>query len=226
MARAAIDLGYEYLAITEHSKAVTVAKGLDEDALKKRTDEIRDLDDKLDHIRLFAGIEVDILKSGELDLDEKILSELDWVVASVHSYFKLEEEEMTRRVISALKSGVVHCFGHPTGRMIKSRDPIRLDLDRIFEVCLEHGVCLELNSQPDRLDLSDIHCRRAKNAGVPIVISTDAHQTSEYEFMDYGILTARRGWLEKGDVVNTRGLTQFTKFLKNRGAPGRSFKTS
>lgn len=214
MADAARSRGYEYLAITEHSKAVTVAQGLDEDAILKHADDIRELNDNLDDLWLMPGIEVDILKSGKLDLDENVLSHLDWVTASVHSYFKMDEKEMTDRIIRAIKSGVIHCLGHLTGRMIADRDPVAIDLERIFDACLEHGVALEINAQPDRLDLSDVHCRRAKAAGVPLVIATDAHQTSEFDFVRYGLLVARRGWLEKDNVLNTKTARQLRDYLK------------
>ncbi len=216
MAHGARDRGYEYLAITEHSKAVTVAQGLDEDALRKHADAIRELDEQLDDLWLLPGIEVDILKSGKLDLDERVLAELDWVVASVHSHFKLDEEEMTDRILAAVKSGVVHCIGHLTARMIGARDPIEIDLDRILEACRDHGVCLELNAQPNRLDLPDVHCSRAKDAGVLISIATDAHQISEYDFMRYGLMTARRGRLEKDDVINTMTAGNLRKYLEKR----------
>lgn len=213
LAHAAIDRGYQYLAITEHSKAVTVAQGMNEDRLRKHMDKIRKLDDDLDDLWLMPGIEVDILKNGGLDLDEKLLSELDWVVASIHSHFKLNEDQMTDRIIAAVNSGVVHCLGHLTTRMIGKREPIKLDMDTIFEACSDMGVCLEINSQPDRLDLQDIYCRGAKEAGVKFSVSTDTHQISELDFMRYGLLVARRGWLEKGDIINTMTAKSLSKYM-------------
>ncbi len=213
MAKAARDKGYGFLAVTEHSKAVSVARGLDEEDLKAHADKIRALDEKYDDFWLMTGIEVDILKSGKLDLDEKILARLDWVVASVHSYFDLEEKEMTDRLLAAVQSGVVHSLGHPTGRMIGSRDPIRFDQDRVFAACRKYGVCLEINAQPDRLDLPDTLCKRAKEAGMSFSVVTDAHHRVDLDFMHYGVLVARRGWLEKKDVLNTRTMKQLKRHL-------------
>ncbi len=203
MARAAQDKGYDYLAITDHSKAVRVANGLDEERLRKHVDDIRAVNSKLDEFRLLAGVEVDILEDGRLDLDEDLLAGLDWVNASVHSRFELPKDKMTERVVRAIESGVVNCIAHPLGRQLGSRAEIALDLDKVFAACTENGVCLEINAYPDRLDLPDIHCQRAKEAGVEIVISTDAHKTDDLDFMQFGIDVARRGWLEKKDIVNT-----------------------
>jgi DNA polymerase (family 10) len=148
-------------------------------------------------------VEVDILKNGDLDLDEDLLAELDWVNAAVHSHFNLAKKKMTGRLLAAIRSGVVDCLAHPFGRMLESREPIQFDIDRVFEACRDEGVCLEINAYPDRLDLPDIYCQRAKQAGVDIVISTDAHKVSDLDFMRYGVSVARRGWLEKRDIVNT-----------------------
>ncbi len=211
MAKAAKERGYDYLAITDHSKAVHVANGLDERRLRKHADKIRDVKSRLKGFHLLAGVEVDILKDGRLDLDEKLLDELDWVNASVHSQFGMSKKKMTERLLNAIRSGVVDCIAHPLGRQIGSREPVQLDLDRILEACKENSVCLEINAYPDRLDLPDIHCKRARDAGVRIVISTDAHTVGDLDFMHYGVGVARRGWLEKKDVVNTstaRGVTK------------------
>jgi DNA polymerase (family 10) len=216
MVDAARNRGYEYLAITEHSRAVTVAGGLDEDQVRKHADTIREVNEKISDFWILAGIEVDILKSGKLDLAEKTLADLDWVVASVHSYFKLNRDDMTDRLLAAVRSGVVHCLGHPTDRMIGKRDPITFDVERVVEACTEHKVCLEINSQPDRLDLPDFHCRRVRHAGVRFAMVTDAHSNIELDFMRYGILVARRGWLEKGHVINTKTARQLEAWLSNR----------
>jgi len=165
---------------------------------------------------LLAGVEGDILKGGGLDISEKVLADLDWVVASVHSYFRLDEDAMTDRLLAAVGSGVVDCIGHPFGRLIGRRDPIRFDADRVFEACREHGVCLEINSYPDRLDLPDLWCKRAKEAGCTMVISTDAHKIADLDLIGFGVSVARRGWLEKGDVLNTRPLPALRKRLKRR----------
>ncbi len=203
MAEAAKGMAHDYLAITDHSKAVTMAGGLDEDGLRKHADEIREVDGSMRGFKLLAGIEVDILKSGRLDLDEDALADLDWVVASIHYHLSLGRRKMTDRIVSAVRSGVVHAIGHPLGRMLGKRDPIDVDLDEVFAACREHGVRLEINAQPARLDLPDTHCQRAKEAGVGFTISTDAHKVGDLRFQRFGVAVARRGWLEKGDVLNT-----------------------
>jgi len=203
MAAAARELGYGYLAITDHSPAVRVTRGLDEKRLARQVEAIHALDRELDDLLLLSGIEVDILKDGSLDLPRRALEDLDWVVASVHSYFNLSKKEMTRRVVRAVESGVVHCLGHPLGRMIGSRDPLDLDLEPVFRACREHDVALEINSHPNRLDLPDIHCREARDQGVALVITTDAHRADNLHLIEYGVGVARRGWLKKKDVLNT-----------------------
>ncbi len=217
MVEAARKRGYDYVAITDHSKAVAVARGMDEKRLQKRADVIRDLDRDVEDIRVFPGVEVDILKSGRLDLDEDLLAELDWVTASVHSHFDLPEKAMTARVLSAIESGVVHAISHPTGREIGKREPIALDLDRVFEAAAASHVCLEINAYPNRLDLPDIYCKRAAEAGVTLVICTDAHSLAGLSFMPYGVDVARRGWLERKDVLNTRTLKQVEKHIAKIG---------
>ena len=216
MVEAARRRGYRYLAITDHSQAVTVAHGLTAERLGRQADRVRKLAARLKNFRLLAGIEVDILKDGRLDLPEKVLEGLDWVVASVHSMFEMDEAKMTERLLAAIGSGVVDCLGHPFGRLIGSRDPIRFDVDRVFEACREHGVCLEINSYPDRLDLPDIFCKRAKEAGLVMVISTDAHKPADLDLMPFGVSVARRGWLEKKDVLNTLSAAALRKRLKSR----------
>jgi DNA polymerase (family 10) len=214
MAAAARAHGYEYLAITDHSKAVTVARGLDDAAARKHADRIREYGEKLKGFWLLAGIEVDILKDGRLDLDEKVLAELDWVCASVHSYFEMSEAEMTERIVRAVRSGVVHCIGHPFGRLIGKRDAVRFDPEKVFAACKEMGVCLEINSYPDRLDLPDVHCKRAREMGLEMVISTDSHKIGDLDLIEFGVGVARRGWLEKGDVLNTLTAAALKKRLK------------
>ena len=214
LAEAARKLGYKYLAITDHSKAVRVAGGLNAAALGRQADRIRELDAGLDGFYLLAGVEVDILKDGRLDLPETLLGGLDWVVASIHSAFSLAQAEMTDRILAAVRSGVVHCLGHPFGRIIGRRDPIQFDVDRVFEACREAGVCLEINAYPDRLDLPDVYCKRAREMGVTMAVSTDAHKIADLDLMQYGVSVARRGWLEKGDVLNTLSLSALRKRLK------------
>ncbi|HEY0947439.1 MAG TPA: DNA polymerase/3'-5' exonuclease PolX [Opitutaceae bacterium] len=225
MATAAQARGYEYLAITDHSKAVAIVKGLNEARLKKHVEAIRKVAASLEGERavgrgrargfwLLAGVEVDILRDGRLDLDERVLASLDWVVASVHSHFHLDEAAMTKRLLAAVRSGVVHCLGHPLGRIIGRREPIQADWQKIFAACREHRVRIEINAQPDRLDMPDHLCQLAKAAGVGFVISTDAHKQSDLEFMPLGVGMARRGWLERHDVLNTLSSLLLRKNLR------------
>ncbi len=216
MARAAADRGYRFFALTDHSKRVTMAGGLDDDAARKHADAIREVDGDLDDLWLMAGIEVDVLKSGKLDLEQKTLESLDWVVASIHYDRNLDRDAMTERYLSAVESGVVHCLGHPLGRVIGGRDPLPLDLDRLFEACAEHGVCIEINAQPDRLDLPDTHVKRARDAGVLFTLGTDAHKIGDLDFMPFGVGVARRGWLERKHVLNTRTVKQLRKWLDKK----------
>lgn len=213
MLRAAADRGYAYYAVTDHSKRVTMANGLDDDAALRHADAIREAGEKVDDLWVLAGIEVDILKDGSLDLKESTLAELDWVVASIHYDLDLDEEAMTNRLLSAVRSGVVHCLGHPTARRLGKRGPIPFDADQVFEACAQHGVALEINAQPQRLDLPDAYCKRAKEAGVRFVISTDAHKRSDLDLLPFGVDVARRGWLKRDDVLNTSTTAQLRKRL-------------
>jgi DNA polymerase (family X) len=214
MARAARAGGLDYLAITDHTKRVTMANGLNDEQALKHADAIREVDSGMKRFWLLAGIEVDILKSGKLDLKEKTLAQLDWVVASVHYDRELGKEAMTDRIVKAVESGVVHCLGHPLGRIIGKREPLVVDLDRIVGACIDNDVWLEINAQPDRLDLPDIHCRRARDAGAQFAISTDAHSAEGLGVMPLGVTVARRGWLRKADVLNTKGIAELRKALR------------
>jgi DNA polymerase (family 10) len=216
MAEAARDYGLDYLAITDHSKRVTMANGLNDDQALKHAEEIRKVNDGMKRFWLLAGIEVDILKSGKLDLKEQTLAELDWVVASIHYDRAMSRKKMTERVLAAIKSGVIHCWGHPLGRIIGQREPIPVDMDRIIEACVEHNVWLEVNCQPDRLDLPDNYCRRAREAGVRFTMGTDSHSADGFSSIPFGVNTARRGWLEKKDIINTKTITELKKELKKR----------
>lgn len=214
MAEAARDCGFDYLAVTDHSKRVTVAGGLDDDAARKHTDAIREVNGKMKRFWLLAGIEVDILKNGKLDLSAKTLTDMDWVVASVHYDRDMNRDAMTDRIVAALDTGLVHCLAHPLGRIIGQRDPIALDIDRIVEACVRNNVCLEINCQPDRLDLPDIYCRSAREAGICFALGTDAHSVEGLRLMPLGVTVARRGWLRKEDVLNTKTITELRKHLK------------
>jgi DNA polymerase (family 10) len=218
MAQAARDRGYAYLAITDHTKAVAIANGMDEDRLRAHADRIREENERYDDLWLMTGVEVDILKDGRLDIEPALLDELDWVIASVHSYFDLDEKAMTARLVAAIGSGVVDCIGHPLTRQLGVRDKIAIDVDAVFEACRDQGVALELNAQPERLDLPDIYCHRARDLGVPVAIATDAHRVNGLQSMRYGIDTARRGWLEPRHVVNSLAAEALAQRLARTGA--------
>ena len=218
MGEAAQKLGYEYIALTDHSKAVTVANGMDEKRTLEQMKKIRAAQKNVPEIRLLAGIEVDILKNGKLDLDDEVLAQLDVVVASVHSYMNLPREEMTERILAAIENPYVQIIAHPTGRLLMRREPFDYDMEKILDAAAKHGVAMESNAYPDRLDLNDVHLRMAKQRGVKIVISTDSHSTKHLSFMKYGVITARRGWIEKKDVLNTLPAAELLGAL--RAKPG------
>ena len=209
MGAAARDLGYDYIALTDHSKAVTVANGMDDKRTLEHMKKIRAAQKRVDGIRLLAGIEVDILKNGALDLADETLAQLDVVVASVHSYMNLDRSEMTDRLLRAIENPYTQILAHPTGRLLLRREPFEYDMEKILDAAKKHGVIVETNAYPDRLDLKDIHLRQAKKKGVKVVISTDSHSTINLNYMKYGVTTARRGWLEKSDVANTLPLASF-----------------
>jgi len=214
MAAAAKDRGYEYIALTDHSKAVTVANGLDEKRATKQIAKIHAAQKKISGIRLLTGMEVDILKDGRLDMDDELLAQLDIVITSVHSYMNLEKAAMTERILAAIENPYTQIIAHPTGRLVLRRDPFDYDMQKIFEAAKRHGVVMECNSHPDRLDLKDVHLRAARDAGVKLIIDTDSHATSHLDLMKYGVGTARRGWVEKKDVINTLPLDAFLSALR------------
>jgi len=214
MGNAAHELGYEYIALTDHSKAVTVANGMDEKRTLEQIRKIRDAQTRVKGIRLLAGIEVDILKTGKMDLADEVLAQLDCVVASVHSYMQMERAEMTDRLLAAIENPYVQIIAHPTGRLLLRREPFDYDMEKILEACRKNGVVMECNAYPDRLDLRDVYLRMARDRGVKIVISTDSHSTRTLPFMKYGVTTARRGWIEKRDVINTLPLDDFLAVLR------------
>jgi DNA polymerase (family 10) len=229
MAQAARALGHEYVALTDHSKAVTVANGLDEKRVLEQIKKIRAANERVRDIRLLAGIEVDILKDGALDLDDEVLAQLDVVVASVHSYMNLDRAAMTDRILAAVENPYTQIVAHPTGRVLLRREAFEYDMEKILDAARQHGVAMECNAYPDRLDLKDTYLRMAKERGVKIVISTDSHSTTNLKFMRYGVQMARRGWLEKTDVLNTlpaekllaalRPKPQAVRAAKPRSAP-------
>jgi DNA polymerase (family 10) len=203
MAAAAESLGYEYLAITDHSATHGFGNNVGPDELKKRIEEIRAFNERDHGLRLLAGSEVNIHPEGTLDYEDDLLAELDWVIASIHTGFSRSEATMTARMIAAIEHPDVDCIGHATGRLLTRRDPYPLDFEAVFEAAARSGTAFEINGSPKRRDLSDIHARMAKQAGVEIVLNTDAHAASSFEYMSYAIATARRGWLGPQDILNT-----------------------
>jgi DNA polymerase (family 10) len=214
MAAAAKALGHTYIAITDHSKAVTVANGLDEKRMAVQIKKLRAADEKGLGVRVFVGSEVDILKDGSLDYSDEILAQLDVVVCSVHSYMNLDSSAMTDRMLAAIENPYAQIIAHPTGRLLLRRDPFSYDMEKVLDACAKHGVAMECNSYPDRLDLKDLHLRMCKDRGVKVVISTDSHLAANLAYIRYGVLTARRGWLTKADVLNTLGPEQFLEALR------------
>ncbi len=214
MAEAAKARGYEYLAISDHSKRVTMAHGLDAARLAQSIKAIDKLNGRLKGITLLKSIECDILADGSLDLPDDILAQLDVVVCSVHYNFNLSKDKQTERVLRALDNKRVNIFGHPTGRLINERPGYEIDLEKVMRAAVERGCFLELNAHPDRLDLDDVHCQTAKKMGLKIALSTDAHSVDDLDLMRFGLGQARRGWLEAADVINTRPLAELRKLLK------------
>ena len=214
MALAAKALGHAYIAITDHSKAVTVANGLDEKRMIAQIKQLRAADAKEMGIRIFVGSEVDILKNGSLDYSDELLAQIDVVVCSVHSFMNLEGAEMTDRLLKAVENPYTQIIAHPTGRLLLRREAYPYDMEKVLEACAKHGVAMECNSFPDRLDLRDVYLRMCKERGVKVVISTDAHSTGNLAYIKYGVMTARRGLLSKQDVLNTLPPTEFLEALR------------
>jgi DNA polymerase (family 10) len=202
MAERARELGHQYIAITDHSKAMGIANGLDEARLADQLVRVRTFADAFEGMRVLAGIEVDILADGNLDLDPALLAQLDFVIGSVHRWTDMREDAMTERVIRAIRSGVVDCIGHPTGRRPGKRDPFPIDLERVMAAAREFDVALECNGGPNRMDLGDVDCHKCRERGVAVAINTDAHAPEHLGRHEFGLAMARRGWLERGDVLN------------------------
>ena len=216
MAAAARDRGYVYLAITDHSRRLTMVHGLNPKRLSKQIEAIDRLNEKMDDIFVLKAIEVDILEDGSLDLPDEILKELDLTVCSVHFKFNLSRKKQTERIMRAMDNPFFHILAHPSGRLINEREPYEVDIERLMEAAKERGCILELNAHPDRLDLTDRDCKMAKEMGVKVAISTDAHRTTDLDFMRFGVGQARRGWLEPDDVINTQSRTQLMKLLQKK----------
>jgi DNA polymerase (family 10) len=215
MAEAAKERGYKYMAITDHSKNLAFANGLDDTRALAHIQRIRDVNKKIDGITIFAGIEVDILADGDLDLSDGVLAQMDVVIASVHSVFNQEPAKMTERLLKAIENPNTSIIGHPTGRLQLRRDAYHFDMDAVLTAAAKYKVAMELNSYPDRLDLNDVHLRQAKQRGVKIVVNTDSHHTSHLDKIRYGILQARRAWLTKEDVLNTLPAEKFVRAMKH-----------
>lgn len=215
LAEAAQRRGYKYIAITDHSKNLAFANGLDDGRALKHIERIREAEKQFDGLRIFAGVEVDILTDGDLDLSDAVLEQMDIVIASVHSQFNQDRARMTDRILKAIANPNTSMIGHPTGRLLLRRDAYQFDLDAILRSAAKHKVAMELNAYPDRLDLNDVHLRMAKQHGVKIVINTDTHHTSHMRKIRYGVLQARRAWLTRHDVLNTLPEQQFAKAMKH-----------
>jgi len=213
MVKKAKEMGYKYIAITDHSATMAIVKGLDTKKLHKQIEEINELNAKESNFTILKGIEVDILEDGSLAEEETLLKELDIVIAAIHSKFSLSKKEQTNRLIKAIENKYVNIIAHPTGRLIGKRNPIALEMSDIYHAAINNNVSLEINSQPQRLDLNDILIKEAKSYGIKFSIATDAHSSIQLEYMKYGINQARRGWLEKEDVINTLSLEALKKVI-------------
>ena len=214
MAAACAELGYAYLAITDHSQSLTMTGGLSPARVREQWSEIEEVREKVPALRLLRSLEVDILRDGSLDMPDEVLEGLDIVVVSVHSFMDMDQATMTERVIRALGHPLVDILAHPTGRLLSRRPPYALDMDAVLQAALEHDAAVELNASPNRLDLADVHVQRARELGVKVAVDTDAHSVKELGFMRYGIEQARRGWLERKDVLNAKPLAELERWLE------------
>lgn len=220
-ALAARDFGYEYIGISEHTKTLKIEHGIDEKQLLHHISEIEKINSRLSQVshgkakfRVLSGCESNIMQDGSIDIDDKVLSKLDYVIAGVHSHFKMPLEKMTERIIKAMENPHVDIISHPTGRLIKKREEYQIDVEKILEAARETKTALEINSYPERLDLKDVYIKRAKEEGVKMVINTDSHNPSQLHYIEYGISQARRGWAEKEDIINCWPVEKLLKFLK------------
>lgn len=214
LVKAAKERGYEYIALTDHTKGLGVARGLNEEKVLDELKEVRALNKKLRGFRVLMGVEVDIRSNFTLDLPNEILKELDIVVASIHSGFRQSKEQLTKRLLSAIENPYVTIIAHPTGRLIGERDAYDVDIEEVFKRAREKGKAIEINSYPLRLDINDVQAKRAKELGIPIVISTDTHLINQFDYIRYGLSIGRRGWLEKEDVLNTMSTENLLKWIK------------
>jgi DNA polymerase (family 10) len=218
MAKTAMEKGYEYIGISDHTKFLRIEYGLNEEQLLQQHEEIKQLNLKFKNknlkFHILHGCECNILNDGSLDIKDEVLEKLDYVIAGAHSSLKMPKNEMTERLVKAMKNPNIDIISHPTGRLIGKRDEYQLDFDKILKTAKETGTILEINSSPDRLDLYDLYIRRAKNEGVKMIINTDAHQKEQLSLMEYGVSMARRGWAEKSDIINTLPIEELLKYFK------------
>ncbi|MCJ7743620.1 MAG: PHP domain-containing protein, partial [Dehalococcoidales bacterium] len=217
MVLAAKALGYEYVGISDHSGGRGIARGLNRARLKEQMAEIKALNERMGGVRILTGLEVDIRSDGTLDMPDEVLKELDIVTASIHSGMNQTQEQITRRIVKAMENPNVDVLGHPTGRLMPEREPFAVDMEAIFQAAAKNKTILEINAMPSRLDLKDTHVYRARELGLMLVISTDAHSTEHLGFMRFGVGVARRGWCEAKDILNTKPLAELLKYLKSRG---------
>ncbi len=214
MVEEARKMGHEFIAITDHVGSLKIAGGMDEDEIRKQMREVEKVNEKYDDIHVFYGVEVNIMKDGSLDMGKSVLKDVDVVVAGIHSGLRMSEEEMTARMIKAMESGVVNIIAHPTGRIIQRREGIKLDFEKVFDAAKENGVVMEINAQPARLDLNDVHVKRAVEKGLKLSIGTDAHNLSNLHYINLGVAVARRGWAEKKDIINTYSPKKLEKLFE------------
>jgi DNA polymerase (family 10) len=216
LAEAARDMGYKYICVTDHSKSSAIANGLSPKKLASQVKQIRNLNERLKGITILAGTEVDILADGSLDFDNKLLAELDFVIASIHSGLASSREKVTTRTLKAMDNPYVNCIAHPTGRLIGEREPMDIDMAAVIEHAAETHTALEVNANPYRLDLKDMHCKMAIESGVKLVLGTDAHSVGGLGLMDFGVVTAARGWATKEDILNTLPVTKIGAWVKKK----------
>jgi DNA polymerase (family 10) len=209
-----MDRGYEYIAITDHSATHGFGQDVSPEDMERQIEHVRALNERLEGIEVLVGTETNILPDGSLDYDDELLSRLDWVVASVHTAFRMSASEMTKRMVAAIEHPLVDAIGHPTGRKLELRQPYEVDVEQLIEAAAAMGTMIEINAAPDRRDLNEHNARAAAAAGVPILINSDAHSIANLDLMRYGIATGRRGWLTAEQVMNTRPWAEFKKLRK------------
>jgi DNA polymerase (family 10) len=216
LAEAARDAGYKYICITDHSRSSAIANGLSSERLARQIKQIRKLNEKLKGITILAGSEVDILADGSLDFDDKLLAELDFVIAAIHSGLASSREKVTTRTLKAMDNPYVNCIAHPTGRLIGQREPMDIDIAAVIKHAAQTHTAFEVNANPWRLDLKDTHCRMAIEAGVKLAIGTDAHSVAGLAMMGFGVATAARGWATKTDILNTFSVAKIRSWLESK----------